>query len=163
MAAKLIWKQEYSVGLEQIDEHHRHFFDLINAIEAQAKRKTVSKDHLQKLLTHLRDYAFYHFATEEEYLERYGYRGRKIHARLHDAFRLRIEKFLDRTEDPRTDAASLYTESADYAKKWLLHHILVEDKQCEKVFAQANELPLPSHLEAKKSRRTTTKRKRRDP
>ncbi|MEK7218433.1 MAG: bacteriohemerythrin [Patescibacteria group bacterium] len=142
MSAKLLWKARYGVGLEQIDEQHQMFFRMLNAMDDMAAKGDLRRPAVLPILHSLNDYAFYHFACEEEYLQRYRYPHFALHRKKHDRFRSRIAAFLQDAESPEADIPSLAPRIFTYAREWLLHHILVEDKKCEPFFRKGNELPL---------------------
>ncbi|MFA6038822.1 MAG: hemerythrin family protein [Candidatus Peribacteraceae bacterium] len=142
MDAKLVWEARYSVGLDQIDEQHQEFFRILNVMGALADTRDIKRADVLPLLQSLSDYAFYHFASEEEYLERYRYPGIAFHRRQHDIFRDRIALFLEEVESSAADLPSLFRRIVTYAREWLVNHILVEDKKCEAYFKKGNELPL---------------------
>jgi len=135
MAEQFNWNLQYSVHLEEIDEQHKRFFDLINAVYDLLSEKKIDMDALLIVITHLGDYAFYHFATEEGYFKIFRYKDTDAHTQEHDVFRAKAGEFLERArrlngEDPRP----LVMEMADFAKEWLAHHILLEDKKYMPLF-----------------------------
>ncbi|MDO8468449.1 MAG: bacteriohemerythrin [Candidatus Peribacter sp.] len=135
MADKFIWNLQYSVHLKEIDEQHKRFFELINAIYDLVDVQKVDPEKLLIVLTHLGDYAFYHFATEEGYFKIFHYDNADIHTQEHDMFRAKAKEFLERArrlneEDPHP----LIVEMADFAKDWLARHILIEDKKYMPLF-----------------------------
>ncbi|WP_092160597.1 bacteriohemerythrin [Maridesulfovibrio ferrireducens] len=70
-----IWKQEYLLDLDTIDEQHKMFFEMTGRIVQLAE--TVSEAHsVEKIIQAigaLRTYAFLHFKTEEELLLKYAF------------------------------------------------------------------------------------------
>ncbi len=152
MSGILLWQPRYSVGLRHIDEQHQAFFKLINAAGSLASRRKIPATKARMLLRSLNDYAFYHFATEEEYLERYRAPLRKDHAKMHDDFRVQIATFIEAMERPDADVAELFPRVVAYASDWLARHIIVEDKKCEPSFQRGNDLPLQSALRGEKDR-----------
>jgi hemerythrin-like metal-binding protein len=140
----LVWEEQYSVGLKLVDDQHRRLFDIINDLSALNDRKAADPARLKEMLHRLRDYAFYHFATEEDLMERYRYADVQRHARIHDAFRKQLETFERQLLQPNADHAALLTTVTRFVKEWLQHHVLTEDKKCAPVFEHGNELPLTS-------------------
>lgn len=135
MAEKFVWNLRYSVHLEEIDEQHKRFFELINSIYDLLDLKKVEPERLLIVLTHLGDYAFYHFATEEGYFKIFRYENTDDHIREHDVFRAKAKEFLERSRRLNgADAYPLVTEIAEFAKGWLEHHIMVEDKKYMPLF-----------------------------
>lgn len=134
MAEKFIWNLQYSVHSEEIDEQHKRFFELINAVYDFLEKGTVARETFLIVLTHLGDYAFYHFATEEGYFKIFKYAGKEAHIRGHDAFRTRVREFLESARK-LPDLLPLALEVADFSKEWLTQHILIEDKKYIGLFA----------------------------
>ena len=62
------WKDEYSVGIDVIDEQHKKLFEisevLANAIEI---------NEIKDILLFLENYMEFHFNTEEALMKKYGY------------------------------------------------------------------------------------------
>jgi hemerythrin-like metal-binding protein len=136
MPEKFVWSLQYSVHSEEIDEQHRRYFEIINSLYDLAEhQKEFSRDALLIVLTHLGDYAFYHFATEEGYFKIFNYKDAVAHTRLHDGFRNSIVGMLERVKDPRQNLLLLAVECADFAKEWLAQHILTEDKKYMPLFS----------------------------
>lgn len=135
MAKKLTWTLEYSVHLEEIDDQHKRFFALIDALSTLLETKTIELDPLLIVLTHLCDYAFYHFATEEGYFRIFRYEHADDHIRQHDAFREKARELLEQARNAKPELLrALAEKAADFARTWLQDHILIEDKKFMPLF-----------------------------
>jgi len=134
MSEKFIWNLEYSVHSEEIDAQHKRFFELINAIYDLLEQEVIDSEKFLILATHLGDYAFYHFATEEGYFKIFGYRDASSHIKEHDTFRKKTGEFLERVRKEKGSHHHLAAEMADFAKEWLTKHIFVEDKKYMPLF-----------------------------
>ena len=89
-----IWKTEYLLQLDEIDEQHEHFFSLCGDVAYLAETIT-SKKHsivpIIKALGVLRGYAFQHFRTEEELMLKFGFPGYLKHTGFHNSY---LEKMM---------------------------------------------------------------------
>ena len=134
---KFVWKDEYSVGIQLIDEQHKMFFQMANRIfdflneksEAMQKRKT-----LINLLNNLENYALYHLSTEEEYFNQFHYADAVPHIAAHDHYRGVMKKLFNDARQEGADVKSMAKAAAEYVGNWLSEHILVMDKGYTKVF-----------------------------
>jgi hemerythrin len=72
------WKQEYSVGIVQIDEQHKKLAGLINIMHDSIKSGH-GKEAIGDVLNELIAYTQYHFSTEEKYFDMYAYPDSEEH------------------------------------------------------------------------------------
>ena len=73
MPEKFVWNLQYSVHSDEIDDQHKRFFEIINELYDLLDKKPIELEPFLILITHLGDYAFYHFATEEGYFKIFNY------------------------------------------------------------------------------------------
>jgi hemerythrin len=124
----LEWKDEYSIGIQLIDEQHKHLFEIGNS----AFRLLNNHSHLDKyseihlIIEDLFQYTKYHFKCEEEYmLEKndHNYYSQKIE---HEDFIKKIDSFkldkIDQSKDKYIMKLILFIFD------WILDHILKKDK-----------------------------------
>jgi hemerythrin len=85
----LEWNDSLLLGVDQFDEHHRHLVSLINSANDTLQS---GSDHeaVARLLDELVDYATYHFAAEEFWMQQFGYPRLEEHAREHEEFCIRV-------------------------------------------------------------------------
>ncbi len=125
--AQLNWIDDYSVGVEEIDFHHKKIFALINDLRRSIGKKDIAVDDL---LLELRDYADYHLRTEENYFEKFKYKRGKKHKKMHDKYRIKIDKFINQKNAINLNLRKLL----NFLEKWWISHILGEDKKYEEFF-----------------------------
>ncbi len=79
------WHDEYSVGVQRVDSHHRRLFEIGNSVLDQIERHC-GDDEVAETMGLLREYARFHFSEEEGLMIRYKYPDitphRARHARL---------------------------------------------------------------------------------
>jgi len=123
---EIVWTEEYSVGVEQIDAEHRWLIGMLNTAHAAAETLP-NLETLEELRDALQAYATTHFATEEALMEQTGYPDTAGHIMLHQFFTDYIQpnrmKFEDEHNIP--DMA----KAVAFLTDWLAHHILKADKE----------------------------------
>ncbi len=123
------WKDEYRLGIDKIDEQHAKLFEIAGrAYEIMNDHFSIDKyDQVVAILEELKEYAVYHFKTEEEYLQSIGYRKFLSHKVQHDDF---VQKIVD-TDLRKVDEnpEPYLIEVLDFIVNWIGQHILVQDKQ----------------------------------
>ena len=72
------WTSQMSVGLDQLDEDHRHLIKIINDL-ADASGAAGEIDALRQSLQSLLRYAEFHFAREEGVMRACGYHTLQVH------------------------------------------------------------------------------------
>ena len=117
----VIWKPEYDLGINVIDEQHRGIVAIINSLYYGAQ-----SDHIKNLFSAtssmLHSYADIHFQTEEFFLDTIGYPGAADHRLLHQEYTSKLAE-IDRERSACSDPHLLM----DFLKKWWLGHICEED------------------------------------
>lgn len=121
---------EYAMDIPEIDEQHKTFFELLNAIGATATDlyKPLSDEEVDEvldILNELRDFALLHFRTEESYMQEVKYPDLPIQKREHNRFItdvVRIEaELLNGSSMPAIKIRNFMFE-------WYRGHILKLDK-----------------------------------
>ena len=120
----IVWHDQMSVGIPEVDEDHKHFVQLVNdfnqSIVDRMNQSEIQK-RLQLILTDARE----HFAHEEELFREWRYPDYEDHATQH-------AQILKALQDIREASMSygLYSEWIDAGmqiKDVLIDHILKED------------------------------------
>jgi len=119
-----IWKDYYSVGIEEIDTQHRMFFAIINRLEEIAQ-PGAKREEVVRALTNLTSYANYHFAEEEKYFKIIRYKRASVHIAMHNRFKGTLNAFIERLE---ADDPSLPMGMAEFARNWLHSHLMKGDR-----------------------------------
>ncbi|MBU1042083.1 MAG: hemerythrin family protein [Proteobacteria bacterium] len=91
-----LWKPEYMLDIDIIDEQHKGFFDLClkSAMVCEsARNKPVKLSDVIRLIYDMRGYAFRHFFTEEALLLKYAYPKIYGHMSQHDIFLRTLQEF----------------------------------------------------------------------
>jgi len=119
------WKDNYLVGVEEIDRHHKKLFEIVNFLYEGCLVPGGTVNVAGKI-DELVAYAEYHFAAEEELMRKIGYEGKEEHFRLHRKFISKMQKlqrFSCKSEEELTK------ELIVFLGRWLLHHVMDEDRK----------------------------------
>lgn len=128
MEGKLVWKDEYNIGVSIIDREHRRLFEIVNKLFRFADEKRKSRWACQEGIKFFKDHAVKHFTEEEEYMASIKYERLGVHMHIHSEFRERTLPALEE-ELERTDYS---VESVEHflgvCAGWLIGHTLMEDR-----------------------------------
>ena len=119
------WKDEYSVGIESIDQQHRKLINLINLLQTATTYST-GGGYEREALNELVDYTVSHFGYEEELMEKYDYPDFEPHKKQHQKMIDTVNRILDQYEQ-NPDLAM--RDAHQFLKDWLIQHINGTDKQ----------------------------------
>ena len=122
------WDDSFSVNNPEIDDQHKKWIEIHNKMHVnliQSGKKIIGSTPLDSL-KEMQDYTKYHFDFEEEYMRRITYPGLMEHIKLHKNFENQIYEYHREISEGRMVLSS---EIIKIIKKWLLEHILNEDKK----------------------------------
>lgn len=116
------WKEEYSVGITEIDNQHKLLLRSFSIIEESAKlNQGWSNTHYATV--ELRQLAYMHFSFEEAMMRMFGYPGTEVHQKEH----LHFFDSLNRIERAAL-RNSADVEMIRFLQGWLVKHMLGSDK-----------------------------------
>ncbi|WPC39643.1 hemerythrin family protein [Clostridium sp. JS66] len=124
----LEWKDKYSIGVELIDEQHKHLFEIGNkAVKLLKNDFYIDKyDKIIEIIQELCEYTEFHFKAEEGYMLKIGskqYESQKIE---HDAFIKKINSVdLNKID---SDQQKYLEDLLAFVFNWIIEHILQKDK-----------------------------------
>ncbi|MDH3979222.1 MAG: bacteriohemerythrin [Gammaproteobacteria bacterium] len=119
------WRDEYSVGIDSIDQQHRKLINLINQL-ATAVDYSTGEEFEREALAELVDYTKTHFSYEEGLMEENGYPDFEAHKAQHNAMIREVDAVLAEYEE---DHDLAMRHGFNYLKSWLIDHINGTDKQ----------------------------------
>jgi len=122
------WKENFSVGVKELDEQHKRLFEIGQSLYATLKIDSFDKyDQIVDLLSELHDYTVYHFDTEEKLLISNGVELTSEHKSQHEGF---IYKLLDlKSSDIDTSQKEVLIDSLEFVSDWIINHILKTDME----------------------------------
>ncbi|MBF8258249.1 MAG: bacteriohemerythrin [Actinobacteria bacterium] len=119
------WKNDFSVGIKELDDQHRSFFEILNRLgEAAGRNKGIEVVGL--VLQELNEYSRHHFAEEENWLRVVGFPGLQFQKKQHEFFISQVTDLLDKYSK---GDANLPISTMEFLRDWLLSHILENDKK----------------------------------
>ena len=122
------WKDEYSTGIEVIDNQHKELFNIANKIYTLLNDEfcTDKYDKIIEILNELKDYTVYHFRSEEEYMKSIHYNKLFSQKIEHDYF---VSKFDEIDYDKiDVDQDKYILSILDFIINWITNHIISKDK-----------------------------------
>jgi len=113
------WLDEYSLGVQEIDDQHKFMFQLAN--EIQFSELSDGKKYADKLY----NYTKWHFSVEEKYFSELKSPHLMKHMEMHNILLEGLVSIMD-------DGLSTYEDLEKlkaYYLKWLVEHILYQDRK----------------------------------
>jgi len=129
--APIAWRNEYSVGVAEIDTQHKRLLELLNKVNAlnpDRSSSAVRSGEVLRLLDSFNEYAAYHFLTEEGLMREHIEASEDTvkHVVAHRSYWSIISTFKKRFEqgDEKVNG-----ELVEYLNRWWINHILETDQQ----------------------------------
>lgn len=123
----ILWKDNLSVKIKEIDDQHKKFLELVNNLHAAVKEKK-TREVEGKIIDSLIEYAFYHFTLEERYLDRSNYPYTEQHKKEHEEF---VDKIIQLKKDHEKNKLSLTVDMINFLNNWWINHVKNSDKKYE--------------------------------
>jgi hemerythrin len=120
----LTWKDEYSIGIEEIDKQHMDFVKLMNRFVVLFE----SRAHLRlqdRILLELHKYSEYHFVSEENLMIIYKYPEMANHEQEHKVLLKTFQNKVSGLREGRVNG----TDLIKYLASWFLQHTQEEDRR----------------------------------
>lgn len=124
-----LWKDEYKVGIDKIDEQHHQLFDKIEQLLEIAKSgdRRSNQKKCMEIIDFLVDYTVFHFNTEEELQRERKYVSYAQHVKIHTEFKNTVQAYkelLSKDFSSKTLKSFIGTMLA-----WLVNHVCVCDRK----------------------------------
>jgi len=84
-----VWKQEFELEIESIDDQHKKLLEIGNRISDLLETHDEDSDNYDEIIDvikELKEYTVYHFQNEEKYFLEYKYPDYANHKKEHDDF-----------------------------------------------------------------------------
>lgn len=135
----IVWSNEYSIGLDEIDEQHQTLIQIINDFEKAIFHKNVPL--IQTALNATETYTIQHFSVEEVLMGIFNYPKINEHKQQHSIFlNIIVKRKKELNKLDATKDLTLILEMAGSTKnmlgQWLLNHIKVSDKEYTAFFLE---------------------------
>ena len=123
------WDDKYLIGVDEIDQQHKELFRIASDAYSLLKNEfyTDKYDKVVQLIEELKNYAIFHFETEQNYMIKIGYKRFFSHKIVHDNFVDHVKKIdlenMDENQDEYLSSIIMFIVD------WIENHILETDKQ----------------------------------
>lgn len=126
----LVWSESFATGVPEIDDQHMILVHTLNEASVRLANDA-SLDSLDRITQDLLSYALYHFETEEELMQTYGYpenggTDAAQHLEQHRAFSAKVVQVREGIKQGTPVAPE---ELLGFLNGWLVNHILNTDKK----------------------------------
>jgi len=115
--SQFVWKKEYEIGVDKMDDEHKVIVDLINQLI-----ESLNDDNLAKVSSNfneLAEYVIFHFNEEEAFMERIGYDGIEGHKKIHKKLIENVTEYGQAIQDGTLNKNKLVS----FLQNWLISHI----------------------------------------
>lgn len=116
------WRNEYSLGIVEIDSQHKQLIGHFGVIE-EAIREGQSWSSIYFLIAELKDFARFHFTCEEALMRLFGFPDLRLHAAEHAHF----FKVLAEIE-MNSISKAIERELVEFLRVWMTKHIVGSDR-----------------------------------
>ena len=116
------WKEEYRIGIDDIDKQHMKIFETINKLYAFEPYQE-TKENIRTVLYDFSDYMNTHFKDEEKYMLSINYPFLEEHKKLHEDI---INTLHEIIYFPAC-LSIIKSKMKIVAKKTFIHHITHDD------------------------------------
>jgi len=122
----ITWKEEFSVGVEALDQQHKDLFHYFNDLDGIIQDRDVSKQKLRFALQFLEKYAANHFSHEESCMHKHSCpvagKNKMAHEKFIEAYNILEYKF-----NQNDDSFAILKELHSFLESWLVEHIFKID------------------------------------
>lgn len=120
------WKEDLSVGVEEVDNQHKELFAKVNEL-FNACSGGKGKEYIDNVIKYLQDYVVLHFSSEEKLQKQNSYPVYESHKAQHEQF---IKDFLALKEKIEQNGVTGLTivQLNQVLVDWLINHIRKSDK-----------------------------------
>ncbi len=128
--ALILWDDNYSVNVREIDSQHKKLIAIINELNGSITDGS-EKNVIEKILIDLVEYAAFHFSSEEKYFALYNYPKTNSHMQQHTLLIDQLKEYINKYKNGIKDFAPTLL---NFLKDWLTNHIVGSDKKYSEYF-----------------------------
>ena len=122
------WREEFELGVADIDKEHQQLFKIISRLSTFQEDGKNSQWACQEGLKFFKAHALTHFADEEKYMASIHYAGLGHHRLLHQNFRDITLPALEQELEKSGYAPEAMAHFLGVCSGWLIGHTLTEDR-----------------------------------
>ena len=119
------WKEEYSVGVDWLDDQHRQMLAIINVLNEDLQ-DGCAEETIAQIAEEVRIYTRRHFESEERYLEEHDYPGLAEHRDAHRKMLAWTDQLLRPLPEGNYDSGR---NALNYLMHWWVNHIRKSDME----------------------------------
>lgn len=127
------WHDGLSVGIDNMDNHHKRLIVLVNYFYDKHKDNAFSGKlddasivELLVMFDNLINYATYHFSIEETLMKKYSFPEIDTHIMEHKFFKYKIKVLYNNIKNRNS---IIIIDILSFLQRWIIVHILNSDKQ----------------------------------
>lgn len=126
-----MWKESYQIGVDSIDTQHKALFEMVEQLMniVGSERWDEARAESVRAVAFLKRYVVSHFADEEAYHLKIGYKDREAHRRIHQGF-VRTVLESERKMAQSDFAKPVLKQFVGMLTTWLIYHVVSEDRKC---------------------------------
>lgn len=128
MAKETEWNNHFNIGVDSIDNAHRKLFSIVRRLIYVSENEHHGQWACAEGIKYLKSYAIRHFTDEEAYMQSIGYKGYKVHKRLHDDMRYKTLPALEKDLLESDYSQESIHHFLGICLGWLTAHIMIEDR-----------------------------------
>ncbi|MDO9138937.1 MAG: bacteriohemerythrin [Methylobacter sp.] len=122
----IVWDERLVTGIDKIDGQHQILINLFNEANTQLTADN-SAEFLEHITRDLLSYALYHFETEEQLMQQYGYvDDAATHIQQHRSFSAKVVAVRN---DIKAGVLISREDLLSFLNRWLIDHIFNTDKR----------------------------------
>ena len=128
MGKQLVWHERFNIGVDIIDREHKKLFSILNRMLRAAEDEEKNIWTYQEGIKYFKEHAMKHFTEEESYMASINYIGFETHRRLHDNFRRKTLRALEKELKQTNYSEEAVSHFLSVCAGWLIGHTLIEDR-----------------------------------
>lgn len=128
MGKQLVWQERYNIGVDSIDREHKKLFGILNRMIQSKEDEDKNKWTYKEGIKYFKEHALRHFTEEEVYMASKNYIGFETHRRLHDNFRKKTLRALEKELEQTDYSEEAVSHFLSVCAGWLVGHTLTEDR-----------------------------------
>lgn len=137
MQQRTEWTEGLCVGVDQIDEEHKHFIRILDRFN-HAETQGLPADELYAMLVEVVLYTEEHFTNEEALMEAVGYPAADEHRMQHDLAETEVHRLASGTASEEEIRKTL----GRFILNWLILHIQSSDQKFGAWLREAGHAPV---------------------
>ena len=118
------WKEDFSIGVETVDEQHKGLFNLANELYDVCEKEGVTTEYFKEVLQKTVNYVILHFSTEERIMKQYNDPCYEEHQNEHGIFVRKVMQEAANLENGEADAPKVFM---DFLRDWIGKHVTGTD------------------------------------